>query len=327
MRTPSYELTYQIREENWEHVSKAIWSPDGQFLAVSSSDNYVRIYDGEHFDLRTTLEGHTMGISDIHWSGDGKYLISGADDQTCRVWDLEIGKPIKTLKEKSNNSAVMCCMFNPQQNMIATGHEDGQVKMWDVRSGSLIHMANNSMENNHPAHSECVCCLDFVEDGTLMLTGSYDGLVRIWSTRERHCTNTIGKDSAVPISAARFTPNAKYVLVATMNSTIKLIEFAIEKCCKTYVGHTNEKYCSFIEYNVHKDPYLVMAGGEDGTIHAWNLQSKSSEFILPGHDTAVMSLSLHPQHDTLASASLGPNAEVKIWSRCRPGSSDPRTHF
>lgn len=314
MRPSGYEVTYQIRE-NWQHISKALWSPDGSFLAVSSSDNYVRIFDGDNFELRTTLEGHTMGISDLHWSGDGKYLISGADDQTCRLWDLEIGKPIKTLKERSNNSAVMCCMFNPQQNMIATGHEDGQVKMWDVRSGSLIN--SSASETPHPAHSECVCCLDFVEDGTLMLTGSYDGLVRIWSTRERHCTNTIGKDSAVPISAARFTPNGKFVLVATMNSTIKLIDFSKEKCCKTYVGHQNEKYCSFIEYNILSEPHLILAGGEDGNIHGWNLQTKNCEFVLSGHNTAIMSLSLHPKIDTLASASLGPKAEVKIWNRGR----------
>eukprot|EP00492_Amphilonche_elongata_P003581 TRINITY_DN3929_c0_g1_i1.p1 TRINITY_DN3929_c0_g1~~TRINITY_DN3929_c0_g1_i1.p1 ORF type:complete len:148 (+),score=8.28 TRINITY_DN3929_c0_g1_i1:19-462(+) len=121
----------------------------------------------------------------------------------------------------------------------------------DVRCGSLINASNS--ESSHPAHSECVCCLDFVDDGTLMLSGSYDGLVRIWSTRERHCTNTMGKDSAVPISAARFTPNGKFVLVATMNSTIKLIQFSDRKMLtKRYVrAIQNENISLFIEYNVH----------------------------------------------------------------------------
>ena len=79
----------------------------------------------------------------------------------------------------------------------------------------------------------------------------------------------------------RFSPNGKYILACTLDSTIKLWDYVTGQCLKTYQGHKNEKVCCIASFMVDRSPDsddqkpLIISGSEDGSVVMWDLQSKS----------------------------------------------------
>lgn len=83
-------------------------------------------------------------------------------------------------------------------------------------------------------------------------------------------------------SHVKFSPNSKYILASTQDSTIRLWNFHTSRCLKTYTGHSNRTYCLFACFSMTSGNYIV-SGSEDGKIYLWDLQSREVVQILDGH--------------------------------------------
>ena len=56
----------------------------------------------------------------------------------------------------------------------------------------------------------------------VLVTSSYDGLCRLWSVATGACLKTFIDDDNPPVSFARFSPNSKFLLMGTLDSTLRL---------------------------------------------------------------------------------------------------------
>ena len=63
-------------------------------------------------------------------------------------------------------------------NVILGGHEDGVVKLYDLRSNSVKQ--HKSFESTSPYTSQVRIC---PKDSNLFVSASYDGKVRVWDLR------------------------------------------------------------------------------------------------------------------------------------------------
>ena len=68
------------------------------------------------------------------------------------------------------------------------------------------------------------------------MSASYEGLCRVWDVETGACLKTIHDTDAPPIGHVRFTPNSKFLLTATLDSTLRLWEVAAGRCLKKYKG-------------------------------------------------------------------------------------------
>jgi WD40 repeat protein len=72
-----------------EAVFALAWSAKHPtWLASTSRDQAIRIWDVQRMRLVTAVRGHNQAIWGLAWSPDGSRLATSADDGEIRIWDI-----------------------------------------------------------------------------------------------------------------------------------------------------------------------------------------------------------------------------------------------
>jgi WD40 repeat protein len=106
-----------------------VFSPDGKYLAVASTQNAIKFLDVETWQVVKEFVGHTRGTYQVAFSPDSTLLASACDDTTLRLWDVETGN---TLRVFSPRHEVGTVAFSPDGALLAFGVWGGGVQVWNV---------------------------------------------------------------------------------------------------------------------------------------------------------------------------------------------------
>lgn len=314
---PPYRPYRQVRAAtpHARAISCVRFSPCGRLLATASLDGTVALLSPSSLAAIATLRGHTHGVSDLSWSTDSFYLCSASDDRTLRIWDIRsvlsgpkpadpaVDRCIRVLKGHTN--FVFSANFNPQtSSQVASGGFDCTVRIWDVKTGRC----NRAID----AHSDPVTSVHFIRDGSIIVSGSHDGSCKIWDAGTGACLKTVIDDKKPSVSCSMFSPNGKFILLATLDDSLKLCNYATGKFLKVYSGHANKVYCIQSAFSVTNGKYIV-SGSEDNCVYIWDLQGKNILQKMEGHTDAVISVSCHPTENKIASGSLDNDKTVRLW--------------
>ena len=147
-------------------------SSNGDFLASSTGDNIVRLWDLETYKLLPRNFQHSDLVWSVAISPDGKTLSCGCRDKTIRLWDVTTGELKHSL---TNHSAeVWTVAISPDGQTLASGSGDHTIKLWNLDTGELLH----SLES----HSNAVYALAFSSDGKYLVSASKDQTIKIWQS-------------------------------------------------------------------------------------------------------------------------------------------------
>nr|XP_010938287.1 COMPASS-like H3K4 histone methylase component WDR5B [Elaeis guineensis] len=102
-------------------------------------------------------------------------------------------------------------------NLIVSGSFDETIHLWDVKTGRCIRTIE--------AHDDLVTSIHFNYDGSIIISGSHDGSCKIWDAAKEICLKVLIDDKTPAVSFAKFSPNGKFILVATFDDT--LIRFTL----------------------------------------------------------------------------------------------------
>lgn len=120
--------------------------------------------------------------------------------------------------------------------------------------------------------------MDISFDSTLIATSAYDGYVRLWDMCKATCLKTLVADcgSTTPVSAVKFSDNAKYVFIANKNSELGLYDLQGTQV-KAYSGHSNTVFPMDLcvsKINFKGSRSALFAGSEDGRLVSWDMNSQ-----------------------------------------------------
>lgn len=189
------------------------FTADGKTLISSSEDSVIQVWNWQTGDY-VFLQAHQETVKDfrllqdsrlLSWSFDGTVKVwnvitgrierdftchqgtvlscaissdatkfsSTSADKTAKIWSFDLLSPLHELK--GHNGCVRCSAFSLDGILLATGDDNGEIRIWNVSDGQLLHScAPISVEEGTATHGGWVTDVCFSPDSkTLVSAGGY----------------------------------------------------------------------------------------------------------------------------------------------------------
>lgn len=164
---------------------KAIrYSPDGRYFASGDRSGLVLLWKAADGKVVSQLKGHTHDVLELKYDTTGTRLISSSWDGSVILWNCLLGRRVRTFANSEilqrfggGNNTAWSTAISPDGTTIATGSEDGAVRLWDAATGLLQALPRG--------HQGAVRGVEFSPDGSRLVSVGLDGKLRIWNTNQK----------------------------------------------------------------------------------------------------------------------------------------------
>jgi len=198
-------------------------------------------------------------------------------------------------------SAVNAVLFAAGGDVVLTAGYDQSVRVWDTRSSSFeaiqVLAPFKDSVTSLALHDACI------------LAGSVDGTVRSFDVRTGQCTvDEVG----APVTTVALSRDGACVLAALAGaSRLRLLDRAGGSLLAEYEGHLNAgARCGAA---LTADDARVVAGGEDGRVHIWELVDATVDAVVDAHPgKTVCGLDCHPSTPA-AMLTCATDGLIKVW--------------
>jgi WD40 repeat protein len=89
-RAPEWEKRGTLRNDNKRHFTGIAFHPSGKYLAATSNDETVKLYDTATWEVARTFTWDVGKMRSIAFSPDGMLAAAGSEKGQVVVWDVDI---------------------------------------------------------------------------------------------------------------------------------------------------------------------------------------------------------------------------------------------
>ncbi len=151
-------------------------NPVEREFCVGYSDNTVRVFDLETYDLKRVIPAHLNSVFAAVYTPDFRYLVTGGRDAHLKVWDVEHGY---TLQHDivAHLFTINHLTFSPDGRLLATASMDKAIKIWDADTFRLLKVVDRA---RHAGHGTSVNRLLWTDYEQQLLSASDDRTISVW---------------------------------------------------------------------------------------------------------------------------------------------------
>jgi len=323
-------------------VNAVRWTRDGNYCLSCSDDRTVKLWNphktstlsaatgltentagfGRSLQIKSYSGAHGYAINDVAVYQDNSCFVSAGKDRTLFVWDVTSGAVVRRISAHSNVNALA---LNDVSSVVLSASYDQTVRVWDLRGQSRAGQAIQTLSDFRDSVTSVS-----IADGHKIIAGSVDGALRVYDLRMGLLHEDVLRGQGgqggqgEPIVWATPTHNGKAVLslrLATAEAETGGVHLHLTslgstqaqgKLLQSYPGGRHESYKA--ECCVLADDDKVAAGGEDGCVRVWSLQSG----VLQSCKQSPLTPYVSPAAPREPPASLYADVETQFAGKARP---------
>ncbi|XP_013103697.1 eukaryotic translation initiation factor 3 subunit I [Stomoxys calcitrans] len=194
----------------------AIWCLDVDWttskLITGSGDMTTKIWDVEHGVVIASIPAKSsVRTCNFSYSGNqAAYTTDKAMGQNSELFIIDVRTADPSLSEQSPilripmlQSKITSMLWGPLDETIITGHDNGQISIWDIRKGREVNSVND--------HAAGINDMQMYKDGTMFVTASKDTSAKLFDSESLMCLKTYKTER--PVNSAAISPIQEHVVL------------------------------------------------------------------------------------------------------------------
>jgi WD40 repeat protein len=286
------------------------FAPDGSLWSVEEP-GVLR-----HWDVSSgqQMSWHELADPSAVWcfSGAAHYLASGSAELS--LWETKSGGLLSWWPQASWVTALA---FQAGGLLLASGHDDGRVRLWDYAGGRLVYELPAPISPSGGGGDLAVSALAFSVDGRKLAVAAEDRSISLWNLANGEMLGRLlGHTDRIP--ALAWHPDGRRLVSAGWDATARVWDTAV---CQP-----------LILLNDHADQVQALAFAPGGQhlasvdsahlVHLWEMDSYRTLAVQRDHAYEVNGLAFAPHGQCLASGGAG--RVIHLWHAPEWNSSEYR---
>jgi periodic tryptophan protein 2 len=300
------------------HLPKASWSVTSRHYFHQDADVTATSFSSAHnllivgfasglfglYELPSMSNIHTLSLSNqviktVAINDTGEWLAFGCPSaQQLLVWEWRSETYI--IKQRGHAYGMRCMAYSPDGVVVATGGEDGSIKMWNTSSGFCYCTLKS--------HTAPVTAITFANSSVIM-SSSLDGTVRAHDLHRYRNFKTYTSPSPCQFTSLEVDPAGEVLVAGTMDP-FHIYTWNVQsgKLLDILTGHVGpiSSLC------FHPTRGTLCSSSWDGTVKLWDLYKREGEPESMRHAQDVVCCAFRPDGVQVCTGTIG--GLLSIWN-------------
>jgi WD40 repeat protein len=288
--------------------------------------------------------GHQAAVRALAFTPDGARMISASSDGTLRLWNTATGAMYPRPVDLERPIGAMAVHAGAQGMLIATGDDDGSVRLWRLADTEFTPLAELPRDKSLKAVR--VTALGLNAEGNVLVVAGWNREVTFWDVRDPAAPKllaTLPKDERRSVLyGIALNRQGTQLATGSWDGTVQLwsnLPTLANPHAKPQATLLNpdpdaERPTPLNAVAFSPEGQHLAAAGNDGTVFLWKLRGSEAGRAVKltgkdGHDAAVFALAFTDDGQRLASAGIDRTLilwDVKRAEAWKPGEDLPIDH-